>query len=257
MYRSIVLTGASSGIGQALAQRLAKPGIAMLLIARRAAPLQDVAETARAAGASVETAAIDVIERDALAHVVTDFDAMFPVDLLIANAGISAGLTSNRGPEADGVSRQLIETNYMGALNLIEPLLPAMIDRGAGRIVLMSSMAALRPFPDMPSYSATKAGIRAYGIALRGAMREHGPSVSIICPGFVTSPMSKRHRGMKPFEISAERAASIIVRDLEKGRSEIHFPKLLALLAWISNLLPPGISDWFVQGFKARIDPDA
>lgn len=257
MYKSIVLTGASSGIGQALATRLARPGVSMLLIARRQPQLAEIAKRSREAGALVEIAAVDVTCRETLASVVIDFDSRNPVDLLIANAGVSAGLCIDRGTEADGVSRRLFETNYMGAVNLIEPILPAMIERGNGRIALMSSMAALRPLPDMPSYSATKAGLRAYGIALRGTLRQHGLGVSVICPGFVTSPMSERHHGAKPFEVSIERAAEIIARDLVRGRAEIQFPRRLALLVWLSNRLPSTLSDWFVQGFKARIDTES
>ncbi|MBY8975068.1 SDR family NAD(P)-dependent oxidoreductase [Rhodobacteraceae bacterium NNCM2] len=253
MFNSIVLTGASGGIGAALASRMAAPGVSMLLIARREDALREVAALASKNGAKVETAILDVTDAAAMARVLAAYDQSNPIDLVIANAGISAGLEPGRAPEAPGVSRRLVEANYMGVLNTIEPVLPLMLARGRGHLALMSSLAALRPFPDMPSYSATKAAVRAYGTALRGAWRGAGIDVSVICPGFVTSPMSQRHHGLKPFEISAERAAGIVQRGLARRRAEITFPWQLALLIWLSNWLPPRLSDWFVQGFKADI----
>ncbi|MEL6478363.1 MAG: SDR family NAD(P)-dependent oxidoreductase [Pseudomonadota bacterium] len=254
--RSIILTGASSGIGRALAGRLAAPGVSMLLIGRDSTRLGPVAEAAAAAGATAETAAVDVADRNAMQARLEAFDARFPVDLVIANAGISAGLEDGAMPEAAGVSDRVAAVNYLGMLHTVEPLLPRMIARRRGQVALMSSLAALRPHPDMPSYSATKAAVRAYGIALRGSMRPHGLEVSVICPGFVTSPMSARHLGFKPFEIPAERAADKIAAGLAARRALIAFPWPLVLLSWLGNRLPPALSDRFLEGFRARIAPD-
>lgn len=255
-YSRIVLTGASGGIGEALALRLAAPGRQLLLAGRRAERLEAVAGLCRARGAAVETAVVDVREAEAVAAALLAFDEAGPVDLLIANAGVSAGLEPGRRPEAAGVSRRLMEINYGGMLNTVEPMLPRFIARRSGRIALISSIAALRPQPDLPSYSATKMAVRGYGVALRGWLREHGVGVSVIFPGFVTSPMSLRHRGAKPFEISAERAARIIVRGLERGRAVIAFPGPLAALAVLGMLIPPKMADFFEGGFRAYVDPD-
>ena len=141
-------------------------------------------------------------------------------------------------------------------LNTVEPLLPRFIARRAGQVALTSSIAALRPQPDLPSYSATKMAVRGYGVALRGWLREFDVGVSVIFPGFVTSPMSLRHRGAKPFEISAERAAGIIVRGLERRAAIIAFPLPLAILATLGMLIPPVIADWFENGFRAYVVPD-
>lgn len=255
-HRRIALTGASGGIGLALAARLAAPGASMLLIARDAGRLARAAEAARAAGADVETALADVTDRAAMTAALTRFDASAPIDLLIANAGVSTGLGPDRAPERPEDAERVWRVNYGGMLNTVEPLLPALRARPGAQIALMSSIAALRPLPDMPSYSASKAAVRAYWIALRGWLRPQGVAVSVICPGFVTSPMSQRHLGFKPFEIGAERAAEIVARGLARRRAFITFPWPLAALAWLDQRLPPAVSDWFGQGFAARIEPD-
>lgn len=255
-FRRIVLTGASSGIGAALAVRLAAPGVALLLIGRDAARLQASAEAARASGADAACAVLDVSDRAALADALAAFDAQAPVDLVIANAGVSLGLRPGQRPEDPDAARRLWSVNVMGVLNTVEPLLPAMIARGRGAVALVSSMAALRPLPDMPSYSASKAAVRAYGVALRGWLGPLGVDVCVICPGFVTSPMSARHRGFKPFEIGADRAADLIVRGLERRAALVTFPWPLALLTWLDNRLPPRWSDRASRGFRADIAPE-
>lgn len=254
--RSIVLTGASSGIGAALAVTLARPGRSLLLMGRDGGRLAGVAEAVRARGADAATAAVPVTDAAAMAETLARRDASHPVDLLIANAGVTSGRIPPDGPEPPGQARWIVTTNLIGMLNTVEPLLPAMLARRAGHIALVSSMAALRPQADEPSYSAAKAGVRAYGIALRAWLRGQGIAVTVICPGFVTSPMSARHVGPKPFEISAERAAAIIARGLARRRAEILFPWQLHLLVRLGNLLPPVLADRIERSLAARILPD-
>lgn len=255
-WTSGAITGASSGIGAALAAELAAPGRRLLLTGRDAARLEAAAAAARAKGATVETAAVDVTDAGRLAAALRAFDAAAPVDLLIANAGVSSGLGPGRTMEPPERARRVLAVNLEGMLNTVEPLIPAMIARGRGRIALMSSLAALRPLPDMPAYSASKAAVRAYGTSLRGWLGPQGVGVSVICPGFVTSPMSARHRGFKPFEIPADRAAAIIARGLARGRVHVTFPWPLAALTWLDARLPAAVSDWFARGFAAEIEPE-
>ncbi|MFV0474045.1 MAG: SDR family NAD(P)-dependent oxidoreductase [Pikeienuella sp.] len=249
MIRNIILTGASSGIGAALAAEYAAPGVALLLIARDQTRLSQVADAARAAGAMVESRAIDVTDAEALAAALLDFDDRRGVDLVIANAGIARGGL----PEPAGQAREQIEINLMGALHTVEPLIPRMIARRAGRIALISSISAIRPSGDLPSYSAAKAGVRAYGQAIRSGLRRHGIAVSVICPGFVTSPMSSRHHGPKPFEIPAEKAARIIRRGIARRRGALTFPWPFSVMVFLGNRLPPFLSDWFERRYAARI----
>lgn len=255
-FARIVLTGASGGLGAALALRLAGPGVALLLSGRDAERLSAAAAAARARGATVETAQVCVTDAAAMAAALGAFDAGGPVDLVIANAGVSSGLGPGRAPELPAAARRVVAVNLIGAMNTVEPLLPAMIARGRGRIALVSSMAALRPHPDLPAYSASKAGLRAWGTALRGWLAPQGVGVTVICPGFVTTPMSARHCGWKPFETPADRAAALIARGLARGRPLIAFPWPLALLSWLDMRLPPALSDWAARGFAAEVRPD-
>jgi len=255
-YATIVITGASSGIGAALARAFAAPGVTLCLIARDAERLRAVADACREKGAAVEISLVDVRDPVMTRYMLEKFDDRHPVDLLVANAGVSAGLAPGDMPEAEGVSRRLMEINYGGMLNTVEPLLPRLIARRRGHVALVSSLAALRPQPDLPSYSATKMAVRGYGIALRGWLRSHGIRVSVVYPGFVTSPMSARHVGYKPFEISAEKAAAHIADRLRRGRGVIAFPFLLTLGTMLNMLLPPALSDWTNRGFRARVEPD-
>ncbi len=252
----VAITGASAGLGRALALRLAAPGVALLLTGRDAERLEAVAVAARARGAAVETAALDVTDRAGMEAALTAFDAAGPVDLVIANAGVSAGLRPGRAPERPEDARRVWEINYVGMLNTVEPLLPALIARGRGRVALMGSLAALRPLADMPSYSASKAAVRAYGQALRGWLGPLGVGVTVVSPGFVTTAMSARHRGFKPFEMDADRAADLIARRLAAGASLITFPWPLALLVWLDGRLPPRLGDWAARGFRAEIEPE-
>jgi len=254
-HRRIVLTGASGGLGRALAQRLSGPGVTLLLTGRDPARLQATADACRALGADTRQALVSVTDAAAMAATLTAFDAEAPVELLVANAGVSAGTAPGGGPETAEAARRVWETNLLGMFNTVAPLAETMAARRRGTIALMSSMAALRPLPDMPAYSASKAAVRAYGVALRGRLGPRGVRVCVICPGFVTSPMSARHLGFKPFEISAERAARVMARGLRRGAPFITFPWPLALLTWLDNRLPARLSDRLASAFRAEIAP--
>ncbi|MEM9783120.1 MAG: SDR family NAD(P)-dependent oxidoreductase [Pseudomonadota bacterium] len=255
MARTVVLTGASSGIGRELALALARPDCAMLLMGRDAGRLAATAETAAAKGATVETAGVDVADADAMAACLTAFDDTAPVDLVIANAGRSAGSVPGESRRGDppGALADLVATNLVGAGNTVLPLLPRMMTRGRGRLVFVGSLAAVRALPDMAAYSASKAGLAAWATALRGQLSGTGVGVSLVQPGFVTSPMSARHLGIKPLEMSAERAARRIVAAIEAGRAVDTFPRGLAILSWLCARLPPGLSDRAIAPFATRI----
>ncbi len=252
MTERIILTGASSGIGAALAQEYAKPGSSMLLIARNKDRLAEVADNARAKGAEVETASIDVTDEPAMKAAVEAFDDAAPVTIVIANAGVALG-RQRGGTEAPGVARQQVEINLMGILHTIEPMLPRLLARKSGRIAMVGSIAGLRPQADIPTYSATKAAVHGYGEAIRSWLRGHGVSVTVISPGFITSPMSAKHHGPKPFEISSEKAAGIMARAIGKGRGRLVLPWPWSFLLWWEQLFPARISDWFERMSAADV----
>lgn len=237
--RTTVISGASSGIGAALARRLARrPGARLGLVGRNPARLEAVAAACRAVGAAVTPAPLDVRDRAGLAAWLEAFDAAHPVDLVVANAGIAASSLAGGHPERAEHVYEVLEVNLWGALNLVLPLVPRMRERRAGRIALMSSLSAFAPLPGAEAYSASKAALLTYGVALRQQLAPDGVGVSVICPGFVTSPMSQLFRGAKPMEISAEAAASRIERGLLRNERLIAFPLPIALAARLSALLP-------------------
>ncbi|HET6521633.1 MAG TPA: SDR family NAD(P)-dependent oxidoreductase [Geminicoccaceae bacterium] len=232
--RSILITGASSGIGAALACAYAGPGSHLALGARDADRLAAVAERCRAAGAVVTGRRVDVTEREAMAAWIAETDDARPLDLVVANAGIS-------GPETP--PRRIVEVNLLGVLNTVEPILPRFLARRRGHLALMSSLAAFRATPTTPAYGASKAAVLAYGDALRPRLAAQGVRVTVICPGFVRTPMTAGNPFAMPLIMTPERAALIIRAGLERGRPRIVFPRTLYLVTRLAAALPHALVD--------------
>jgi short-subunit dehydrogenase len=148
-----------------------------------------------------------------------------------------------------------MEINVLGMLNTVQPLLPLMLARGRGQIAVMSSVSALSPLPDAASYSASKAAALSYGLALRDRVYRAGVRVNVLCPGYVTSPMSSSFRGWKPFEMTTEAAAKRLARGLARDRALIAFPWPLVLLARSSRLLPDKIRRVAMLPFRFHVAP--
>lgn len=238
---TIVITGATSGIGRALALDYAGKGVVMGLIGRDDARMTAIAEACRAKGASVETALIDVRDKVAMSDFLIAFDGKNPVDLVIASAGVNIGTGSDGTLENDAKTVELTHINVCGVFNTVQPLLPAMRARRSGQIGIVSSLSAFTPLPDAPAYSASKAALLAYAKALREKLRNDGLKVNAICPGFVTTPLSTSYRGWKPFEMSAAQAAVRIRRGLAANNRVIAFPLPLTLVAYSLGLLPEAL----------------
>lgn len=239
--RSLVITGASSGIGAALALGYAEPGVCLALTGRDAARLAAVAERCRAVGAAVTADVIDATDRDGMATWLRAVDDRAPVDLLIANAGISAG--TGGGVESEEQARRILSVNIDGVLNSVYPLLPRMQDRRRGQIALMASQASFRGFPGAPAYCASKAAVRVFGEALRGDLAGEGIGVSVICPGFVKSRITDANGFSMPFLMEADAAARVISRGLARNAARVSFPWPVAAAVWLLALLPPGWTD--------------
>lgn len=222
MSRIVVITGASSGIGKALALRYARSGATLGLLGRSHKRLAEVADECRGFGAIAHTAAIDVRARVEMDDWLQTFDSRTPIDVLIANAGVMEGRPPDGQIEPPAASYTLMETNVLGVLNSIQPLLPRMISRGHGQIGIVSSIAAFVPLPDSPSYCASKSAVLSYGLALRTLLRPRGIGVSVICPGYVTTPMMRQELGPKPFKMPPEKAADLIVRGLARNGLSLH-----------------------------------
>lgn len=239
--KAIVITGASSGIGESLARLYAAPGVALALCGRDRDRLEAVAAACRGQGATVTAAVIDVTDRQGMADWLRGLDEAAPVDLLIANAGVSAG--TGRAGETDEQARFIFDVNLTGVLNSIHPLLPAMRQRRRGQIAIVSSLAGFRGMPGAPAYSASKAAVRVYGEALRGELAGDGVEVSVVCPGFVRSRMTARNPFPMPFLMDGEPAARIIRAGLARNRGRIAFPWPTAAAVWLLAALPPGLTD--------------
>jgi short-subunit dehydrogenase len=257
MARSVVITGASRGLGAALARRFAGPGVTLHLIGRDAEALAATAAACAAAGATARTARIDVRDAAAMAAQLAAWDAAAPLDLAIANAGIAAGTRPDGAREGLAAIRAQHETNMMGALHLVEPLLPAMLARGRGGIALVASLSAFRGLPDSPGYCASKAALWSYGEALRAETRPRGLRVTLVAPGFFDSAMGERWVGARPLSVSAEAAAVKVERAIRRGAARMAFPWPLALALRLSPLAPSLVVDAIVRrmGFQIREDP--
>jgi short-subunit dehydrogenase len=248
--RHVLITGASSGIGAALARSFARPGARLSLTARSSERLEQVAAQCGAAGAETVTRSIDISDAAALPAWIEDCDTQRPVDMVIGNAGVGGErVIATAAGEPLSVAHEIIATNILGVANTIIPLLPRFVARGKGHVVIMSSLAAYIGLPQAPLYSASKAAIRIYGQGLRRLLEPKGIRVTVICPGFVDTPMSASVPGERPFLWTTERATRRIVAGLARGEREIAFPWPLAVLATLANFLPPR---WLDAGFARR-----
>ena len=241
--RSILITGASSGIGEALALAYAAPEIFLRFSGRDPKRLEAVAQACRKRGAEVSAQTVDVADRDAMAAWIEAEDDACALDLVIANAGVSAETSGNAG---DSV-RAVMAVNLAGVLNTVLPALPRMQKRKAGKIALMSSLAAFRGLPSAPAYCASKAAVKSWGEALRGRVWRDGVRVSVVCPGFVKSRITDRNAFAMPFLMDADKAARIIKAGIAKDKARIAFPLPLVLAVQLLGALPPSWTDLLLR----------
>lgn len=241
MTRRILITGASSGLGAALARAYANTDSMLLLLGRNRARLEEVAIECRHQGAVVETASIDVQDKALLHQWILQKDSDSPIDLVIANAGISGGTAG--GMESDAQTRAIFSVNLDGVLNTLLPLIPRMQARRQGQIVLISSLAGFRGLPSSPAYSASKAAVRIYGEALRGLLMKDKVQVTVVSPGYIISPMTAVNDFPMPFIMTAKKAATLIQKRLAKNPARIAFPLPLFALIWLLSCLPPCLTD--------------
>lgn len=248
--KNILITGASGGLGSALACEYAESGNTLYLQGRNRERLEEIANKCRLSGAEVHTKIIDVVNALEMQDWIEQADANTPLDLLIANAGISAG-TGGNGESSEQV-RRIFATNIDGVINTVQPIIPFMLARKSGQIVIMSSLAGIRALPSSPAYSASKVCVRYYGEALRGNLLKDGVCVSVICPGYIKTPMTDVNNFPMPFIMSAQKAAKIIVKNLEKRKGRIAFPLSLYLPLWWLASLSPCLTDPLFSRLPAK-----
>lgn len=251
----ILVTGASSGLGAALAVRYAAPGVELGLIARGEARLAEVARQCVGRGAGATPLPADVADASAVEAAVRHFLRDGPVDLLVAAAGVSAGVPEGAATEGAASVAMQVRTNLLGVVHVVEPVAQDMAARGEGVIVVVSSVAGLRGLPYSPGYSASKAGVRAYGEAMRALLAPRGVHVLVTTPGFFDTPMTDRWRGPTPGLWSLDRTAAATARAAAKRQARHGFPASLLLGMRLADLGPPWLTDRVLRGFRFRIDP--
>lgn len=251
-FKNILITGASSGIGEAVALYLAAHGAENLFLSgRNEQRLNDVAARCKAAGATVYPQVISVCDKEAMARWIKDCNQAAALDLVYANAGVSTGEET-----AENVYNTF-NTNVFGVLNTITPaaeIFAARADKTAPKtIAITASIAGYHGLPSCPSYSATKACVKAYGEALRGSLKPANIDVNVICPGFVKSRITDKNTCPMPFFMSAEKAAEIIVTRLEKNVGLIAFPWPMRLATWFLSILPNRLTDWIYAALPHKV----
>lgn len=239
--KSVLITGGSSGLGRALALAYAGHGTMIHLSGRDTARVEAVAEECRQRGAGAEGRVIDVTDADAMAGWINEADARSPLDLVIANAGITnstSGLPD--GPER---TRRILTVNVDGVVNTVLPALAAMDARNRGQIALIASIAGFRGLPTSSAYSASKAMVKTWGEGLRGERLKTGVRVNVVCPGWVESRITDANTFDMPLLMAADKAAAIIRRRLARDDARIVFPWQMHLAVWLLAALPPAWTD--------------
>lgn len=245
---SMLITGATGGIGAALAREYAQSGTETLILqGRNQARLQELEAELTALGARVEIQALDVRDHEALTRWLLDVSRRHALDLVIANAGVNINVGAGNAGEAWADVQRLLDVNVRAVFATVHGVLPAMRERGAGQIALISSLAAWRGLPETPSYSASKAAVKVYGEALRDNLAAQGVRVNVVMPGYVESQMCFDMPGPKPFLWTAPKAARVIRRGLAANKARISFPFPLNLGTFLLAVIHPAVSGWILR----------
>ena len=245
------LTGASSGIGRALAPLLAADGHALALAARREGPLVELAEQIVAGGGVAWPVTCDVGDRAAVLDAVKRIEAgLGPVVRLVANAGIGRHSPAKK---LDGKwVERIIRTNLLGAAYCAEACLPGMLERQDGHLVAISSLAAFRGLPANAPYCASKAGVAAFFESLRVELRPKGIAVTIISPGFVKTPLTDSNPSPMPFMVELDDAVERMHKAISRKVATCAFPWQLALPMRTARILPSALYDRLAGGRKGK-----
>jgi short-subunit dehydrogenase len=252
--RRVVITGASSGIGAALARRYAREGAVLGLIARRASALRELAGQL---SVRCETYPLDVRDAAALAAAGRDFAARHGCpDIVIANAGVSVGTLTDFAEDTRAF-QDVIDTNVVGMVNTFQPFLASMREAGRGTLVGIASVAGYRGLPGEAAYSASKAAAISYLEALRVELAASGVKVITICPGYVATPMTEQNPYSMPFLMSADDAAAKIASLVARGKRFAVIPWQMAIVARVLHVLPNWLYDRLFAGAPRKPRRDA
>jgi short-subunit dehydrogenase len=253
---TVWLTGASSGIGEALATELAARGCRLALTARRAERLEEIRARLAANGAQVMALPGDTTDRDRMLELGRMLEEQLgPLDIALLNAGTYEPVTPDTFT-AD-VFRRHVDVNVMGTVHCIEAVMPGMRRRRAGRIAVVASVTGFAALPRAAAYGATKAFLISMCDSLRAHLAADGVEVTVVNPGFVRTPLTEQNEFEMPFVIEAAQAARTIADGLERGKPEISFPWRMAVVMKTLGALPGPLARAWVARNARRLDARA
>lgn len=243
-----VITGASSGIGRALAKELAGQGAKVGLIARRREQLVALAEEVRAAGGTAAFAQADASDREGIITAIRGLGTQLgPIDLLVANAGV--GAPSRIEPDVNiGDFEKMFRVNVFGVVYAFEAVLPEMLARKRGHLAAVSSLAGYKGLPGEWGYTSSKAAVNNLTDGLRVQLRGRGIAVTNICPGFIKSEMTAKNAFWMPWLMETDEAARRIARALARKKKVYNFPWQMSLFMGLVGCLP----DWVIARYMAK-----
>jgi len=248
----IFLTGASSGIGEALALELSKRGAILGLLARREQLLQNITRKIESKGGIARHFACDISDEVSVSDAAQALRNEFgKIDILIANAGIGGNAKSAKELRP-GDFRRVIDTNLVGASNAVSAVLPQMIERGSGQLVAISSLAGFRGLPKSAAYCASKAGMTAFFESVRLDVQHQGIDVTIIQPGFIKTPLTNARASKMPFLMELEDSIPLFLRAIEKRKKFAAFPWQLATVVRAGRYFPAWLYDKIAGRAKYR-----
>jgi short-subunit dehydrogenase len=249
---TVLITGATGGIGAALARNYAQPGRTLLLHGRDASRLASLTRDCERLGARVQTVTFDLRDAEAAIAALRALSFQHEISLAIANAGVSREIGAGIETHDWDTARDVIAVNLDGAIATVSGVLPEMQQRGHGQIALVSSLAAYLGLPGTPAYCASKVALKIYGEAMRGRLASRGIAFNVVLPGFVRTPMNQNFAGAMPLAISAERAAVLIRQGLARNRARIAFPRGLAWAMRFLSVLPADLSQRILRSSRQK-----
>lgn len=248
----VFITGASSGIGQALAASFYDAGYRLALVARRTEEIESWASARRLSPDRYRVYGADVAQTDSIVAAGNAcIERQGLPDVVIANAGISVGIDTGEREDIDVMARTFA-TNNVGLMATFHPFMRAMVRRGSGRLVGIGSVASIRGLPGHGAYCASKAGVVAYCESLRGELHKSGVKVVTLCPGYIDTPLTQGNRYGMPFLMKAEDFAAQALRAIEAGTSYRVIPWQMGVVAKIMRMLPNAVLDRVVQGRERK-----
>lgn len=248
----VFLTGASSGIGEALAVEIAKNGAILGLLARREELLKEIAEKCEKVGGTARIFPFDVVDYEKVQESADKLREEFGrIDILIANAGIGGNNKETRELQPEFV-KKVIDINLMGAVNSVYAVLPQMLERKSGQLVAVSSLAGFRGLPKSAAYSASKGGMTNLFESIRLDVQDKGVSVTIIQPGFIKTPLTSGRKNKMPFLMELEDAIPLFLNAIEKKKKFAAFPWQLATFVRLGRIFPAWLYDKIASGARYR-----